>query len=259
MGQNNHPQVQQFTNLQQQPMQYTNLQQQPQMQQQQYTNLQQPQQQPQVVVQQQPQVVVQQQQPTYQVHVYEDQFGRLIDTQGNQVDANGTILVPAHQVQWGQTTQVYQIGMPNVYLVGGVPRYMKTQRHSFHCTGMGPQRRVVVRPNGNVVVRNGNGNRTVYHNNNNMHAQHVSVQQRGMFRGPTVRTTGINNNGAFVQKTVSGGGMLGGPRRVDKHIVRANGATVDKHRVGNTVVKTITRPNGRVVTKVVHKNGRRNR
>jgi hypothetical protein len=37
--------------------------------------------------------------------------------------------------------------------------------------------------------------------------------------------------GAFVQKTVSGGGMLGGPRRVDKHIVRANGATVDKHRV----------------------------
>jgi hypothetical protein len=191
-----------------------------------------------------------------------------------QVDANGTILVPAHQVQWGQTTQVYQIGMPNVYLVGGVPRYMKTQvgllcvcecvfiihacgwctltlivmcilyichfplqRHSFHCTGMGPQRRVVVstqgvcvyvcdviflmsytihicththnviyyplpttqvRPNGNVVVRNGNGNRTVYHNNNNMHAQHVSVQQRGMFRGPTVRTTGINNNGMCV-------------------------------------------------------------
>jgi hypothetical protein len=147
----------------QQPVQQQQFQQQPQYvqqpQQQQYVQQQQPhyvQQQPQYVQQPQQQVQYQQQvqsgydQPITQINydakdgydldIYQDASGRYIDSAGNQVDQNGNILVPYNQVVYQPTTTVYRMGMPDVYLIGGVPRYMPYRRNRIRVVGRGNTR-----------------------------------------------------------------------------------------------------------------------
>jgi hypothetical protein len=231
------PQQQQF----QQQQQYVQQPQQQQFQQQQQY-VQQPQQQ---YVQQPQQTYQQQVQPQsgydqpisqinydskdgYDLDIYQDAQGRYIDSAGNQVDVNGNIIVPYNQVIYQPQTTVYRMGMPDVYLIGGVPRYMPHRRTRIRVYGRG----------GNRVIRHRRPIRV-------MTQRHAAVRIQANFRGMQVRRQQVALGRRVVAPVHRP--VLRGPTVVRKTVVRPNGRVVNK-----TVVRT---GGGRVVNKTVVRTG----